>query len=97
MHSCSPPEAGWDALLILALSIEAAYVAENWLEFGQLCRQRSETLQRLKSSGVPQDPDVVRRIETVDARVVAALQARRREVSANLRRLAAFRRSQARI
>jgi len=93
MPSGSPPDPSWDQMLVLALSVEAAFLAENWIEFEQLCGQRSSTLRQLKAAGVAPDQRIVPKIEETDARVVKAIQERRREVSNNLRKLAQFRKS----
>jgi antirestriction protein ArdC len=93
MLNASRPEAGWDTLLVLALSMEAAFVAENWIEFKQLCRQRSAIRSSLIARGETPDQRLLRTIEEVDARVERALMAKRRDISENLRRIAKFRKS----
>lgn len=96
MSNASPPEGGWERMLVLALSIEAAFVAENWMEFKQLCRQRSATLAGLSARGEEPDLRLLRTIEEVDARLVEALESRKRDISENLRRIAKFRKTLAR-
>ncbi len=96
MLNASPPEAGWDRLLVLALSMEAAFVAENWIEFKQLCRQRAATRASLTARGEKPDDRLIRTIEEIDARVMRSMEARKRDISENLRRIAKFRRTLAR-
>jgi hypothetical protein len=80
-------------MLVLALSIEAAFVAENWLEFGLLCKERSSTLKALANANIEANPALLQKIEEVDARVAKLLSTRMRHISENLRKLAQFRHS----
>jgi len=83
----------WQRLLLLTLTIEAASVSQDWIEFGQLCHRRSQELAAFSKMGAKPEPEILKRIQEVDARILSIMSVRKRSIGQELRRLTNFRKT----
>ena len=77
-------------ILVITLAMEAAIIADNWVEFNQLADRRSQEVQAITE---PLPLEVLVQINEIDSRMLDIMAKRKKVIAEKMAKTAKFRKS----